>query len=337
MASFVSALPKDAYGESAAATQMIRPRRLRKGQTVGLVSPASNTLENEQIRFAIEVVESLGFKVKQGKYLFERTQYFAGSDEQRAEDVNSMFADPSVDAIFALRGGYGSARILPFLDYDSMAKNPKVFMGYSDITAMLVAINKRCSMVTFHGPIAKQVYSKYTLAEFKKVLMFPEPNTLLAAVPPFEAGEGLADIENRLTRIYPGKARGQLLCGNLTLLVSLLGTPYEPDFQGKILVLEEVGEEPYRVDRMLTQLWLAGKLQAVAGIVFGKFVNCDSEGGNSFSLEEIFFNRCSPLRVPCIRGLMVGHVDDQTVLPLGMVAELDVAAGCLKLLEPGVI
>ncbi len=331
-----------ALGGAAGATKeqalrQLRPKRLEKGQTIGLIAPASNALENEEIQFAAEVIQSLGFQVKMGEHLFQRTNYLAGNDHNRASDLNAMFADPTVHGIFALRGGYGSPRILPLLDYRAIAANPKVFMGFSDITALLAAIQQQAQLVTFHGPIAKQNFSEYTLAQFKAVLMEPQPNTVLGAPPPFEAGEGRAERENRLTRIYPGKARGRLIGGNLSILVKLIGTPYEPDYKGKILCMEEVHEEPYRIDGMLTHLWLAGRLQQLAGIVFGKFTECVSEGGNSFSLEEIFQERCAELKIPALRGLMMGHVEDQTVLPIGMEAELDVEAGTLTLLEPAVV
>ncbi|MFI2810336.1 MULTISPECIES: LD-carboxypeptidase [Microbulbifer] len=310
-----------------------RPARLRKGMTVGLVTPASNAWEDEDIRFAIDVVKSLGFRVKEGEHLYQRTQYLAGPDLARAQDINAMFADDSVDAVFCLRGGYGTPRILPMLDYDTIAGNPKVLLGYSDITALLNAIYQRCGFVTFHGPIAAQNFTDYTLEEYRKVLVRGESPTLLGAPPPFEARPGRAEHRNRITRFRGGRARGRLVGGNLTLVCSLLGTEFEPDFRDRLLFLEDVGEAPYRIDRMLTQLWLAGKLDQVAGIVFGKFTETDTDG-NTFSVEHVLRERCAGLEVPVVRGLMIGHVDDQTVVPVGAMAELDGDAGTLKLLEP---
>lgn len=318
------------------ASKLIRPQRLRKGDRVGLIAPASNAWEDEDIRFASDVLASLGFEVKHGDHLFKRHGYLAGRDEQRADDVNAMFADESVQGIFALRGGYGTPRILPFLDYHLIAKNPKVLMGYSDITALLHAIHVKTGLVTFHGPIAKQVFKPYTLAEFKRVLMEPQAGIVLGSPPPFEASEGMVEYENRLTRIVGGKASGPLIGGNLSLMTKLLGTPYSPDYRGKILVLEDVGEEPYRVDGMLTHLWLAGKLQQLAGIVFGKFTDAMPDG-NSFSMEEVLRHRCEPLGIPVLRGLMVGHVSRQTTLPIGAEVALDVDAGTLTLHEAAVL
>ena len=310
--------------------ELLRPKRLQKGMTVGLVTPASNVWEDEDIRFACDVVKSLGFNVKEGSNLYQRTQYLAGPDEARAADFNAMFADPDVDAVFCLRGGYGTPRILPMLDYASIRRNPKVLLGYSDITALLNAIYHRSGVITFHGPIAAQNFTDYTYAEYSKVLVHGETPVSLGAPPPFEGAPGRVEDRNRITRFVGGRARGRLIGGNLTLLASLVGTPFEPDFRDKILFLEDVGEAPYRVDRMLTQLWLAGKLQQVAGIVFGKFTESNVDG-NTFSMEHVLRERCQHLGVPVVRGLMFGHVDDQTILPVGAMVELDGDAGTLVL------
>ena len=310
--------------------ELLLPKRLQRGMTVGLVTPASNAWEDEDIRFAGDVVKSLGFRVKEGKNLYQRTQYLAGPDEARAQDINAMFADPEVDAVFCLRGGYGTPRILPMLDYANIRRNPKVLLGYSDITALLNAIYRRSGVVTFHGPIAAQNFTDYTYAEYSKVLVHGETPVPLATPPKFEGAPGRVEKENRITRFAGGRARGRLIGGNLSLMTSLIGTPYEPDYRGKILFLEDVGEAPYRVDRMLTQMWLAGKLQQVAGIAFGKFTDADT-GENTFSIEHVLRERCAGLGVPVVRGLMIGHVEDQSVIPVGAMAELDGDAGTLVL------
>lgn len=321
---------------TASAQPVLKPRRLAKGNTIGLIAPASNAVENQGIRFAADVIRSLGFEVKDGKYLYSRDQYLAGTDLQRAEDVNRMFGDKDVDAIFCLRGGYGTPRILPYLDYDLIEKNPKVFLGSSDITAILIALYVKTGLVGFHGTNAMQNFSDYTLAEFKKVLVNPSAGTYIGRPPAIEEREGFADRKNRITRFTGGTATGRLIGGNLSLVATLIGTPYEPDFRDNILFLEDVWEEPYRVDRLLTQLWLAGKLQQVAGIAFGKFTKTEDDEGNSFSIEEVIRMRCEPLKVPTIRGLMIGHVADQTIVPIGIEAELNADAGTLRILEPAV-
>lgn len=332
VSSMASAAPTTA-APSTAAGQLQLPRRLQRGMTVGLVTPASNVWENEDIRFAIDVVKSLGFQVKEGRHLYQRTQYLAGPDAARAQDINAMFADRDVDAVFCLRGGYGTPRILPMLDYDTIRKNPKILLGYSDITALLNAIMQRSGMVTFHGPIAAQNFSDYTLEEYQKVLVQGQSPVTIGAPPPFEARPGRVEQKNRITRFRGDRARGRLIGGNLTLVCSLLGTPFEPDFRDKILFLEDVGEAPYRIDRMLTQLWLAGKLNQVAGVVFGKFTKAKTDG-NSFSVEHVLEERCAGLEIPVVRGLMIGHVEDQTIVPVGAMAELDGDTGSLTVLEP---
>ena len=312
-----------------------KPRRLAEDDTVGLIAPASNAAEDENIRFTVDLVRSLGFRVKEGKHLYRRNQYLAGSDRERAEDVNTMFGDDEVDAIFCTRGGYGTPRILPYLDYDLIADNPKVILGFSDNTAILCAIQVKTGLVGFHGPHMGQNLSEYTLAEFRKVLMNPSPTTYIGQAPAIESREGFVERTNRITRINGGTATGHLVGGNLSLVATLIGTPYEPDFRGSILFLEDTDEAPYRIDRMLTQLWLAGKLQQAAGIVFGKFTKADDEG-NTFSIEEVIRERCEPLGIPVIRGLMIGHVKDKTVVPIGLQAKLDADAGTLQLLEAAV-
>lgn len=327
--------PAPRADEKSETLPLLKPRRLQPGMTVGLIAPASPPSEPERVRYAIEVVESLGFRVKEGEHLWQRTQYLAGPDRLRAADVNRAFGDPEVEAIFCLRGGYGTMRTLPYLDYELIARNPKIITGFSDITGIINPIHARTGLVTFHGPVGEQTFSDYTLDEYKKVMVNPSAPVTIASPPPFEAGEGKVELENRITRFVGGKAQGRLIGGNLTLLAHLIGTPYEPDFRGAILFLEDVDEAPYRIDRMLTHLWLGGRLQQCAGIVLGKFTRADNDG-NSFTLEEVFEQRFVELGLPCIRGLMIGHVRDRATVPLGVMAELDADAGTLTLLETAV-
>jgi muramoyltetrapeptide carboxypeptidase len=318
---------------------IIKPKRLVKGDTIGITAPASPLNEDEQVRAAIETIRSLGFEVKEGHHLYDRYGYLAGSDRNRAADLNAMFADDGVDGIITLGGGYGAPRILPYLDYDLIQRNPKLLMGYSDITSLLNGIYHKTGLVTFHGPIANQSFTPYTLDEFQKVVKQAKSDVPLGSPPPFEAAEGKIERKNRVTRIGGGKVQGRLIGGNLSLMATLCGTPYAPDFSGCILVLEDVGEATYRLDRMLTQLWLAGSLGQVAGIAFGKFTDCKTSASwaKQLTVEEIITTRCLEMGIPALRGLMIGHVEDMTTLPIGCMAELDVDAGTLKLLEPGVV
>lgn len=325
-------VPKIALAQGA---KTAKPDRLRAGATVGLVTPASNVPENEDLLAAMDLVRSLGFEAKPAPNLRRRKQYLAGSDQQRADDLNGMFADDKVDAIFCVRGGYGSGRLLRDLDYQTIAHNPKILMGYSDITAILNAIHVKTGMVTYHGPIAGDNFSSYTYEQFQRIMMEPRQVTRIAEPPAFEQQPGVVERENRLTPIVPGRAEGKLIGGNLSLLVTLLGTPYEPDFDGAILFMEDVAEPPYSVDRMLTHLWLTGHLERTAGIVFGKFTD-DSYDSNTLSMEQVLRERCEPLGIPTLRGAMIGHIEDQTVVPIGVHARLDVDDGTLTLLEPAV-
>ena len=320
---------------AAAISNTVKPKRLRPGMSVGLVTPASNVPEDQELHAAMDLVRSLGFSAEPAANLFSRTQYLAGTDQQRADDLNAMFADTDIDAIFCVRGGYGSGRLLRYLDYDMIAANPKVIMGYSDITSILNAIYLRTGLVTFHGPIAGGNFSNYTYEQYKKVLIEPTQIARIGEPPEFETRPGVVDWKNRLTTIVSGVAEGHLVGDNLSLMVTLLGTPFEPQFEGAILFLEDVDEPPYSVDRMLTHLWMAGKLEQVAGIVLGKFTD-DGYDSNTFSMEEVLRDRLEPLGIPTLRGAMIGHIEDKTVVPLGVRARLDADAGALTLLESAV-
>ena len=309
------------------------PRRLRTGMVVGVVAPSSNPLQDEEIRYALDVVDSLGFKIKPAENLFSRKGYLAGEDAARAKAVNDMFSDDSVDAIFALQGGYGATRILPLLDFDLIRHNPKILLGYSDITALFSAIHRRTGLVTFHGPIARQEFTDYTYNEFKRVLIDGAPGMQIGSPPPFEVGPGRVEKENRLQTLVEGTASGPMVGGNLSLVASLLGTSYETVFNKSILILEDVDEAPYSIDRMLTSLRLAGVFERIAGLVLGKFTDCDSEGP-TLSLEAVFQDRCGDLDVPVLRGLMIGHVPDQTVVPLGAIGKLDSTRQTLTVSSP---
>ncbi|HIG59512.1 MAG TPA: LD-carboxypeptidase [Gammaproteobacteria bacterium] len=303
---------------------------------IGVIAPSSNTWENQDVEYALDVVRSLGFNAVAGKHLYKRHGYLAGSDNQRAEDVNRMFADPDIHGIFCSRGGYGASRILPMLNYNVIRSNPKVLLGYSDITALHLAINGITGLITFHGPIAGQQFTDYTYQEFSRIIMRGEHPTSLAAPPRFPQVPGQAERHNRITRFVLGKATGPLVGGNLSLVTSLMGTPYEPDFRGKILFLEDVSEAPYSVDRMLTQLWLAGVFSQINGLIFGKFTDYEADAP-SISMEAVLEQRCEGLSIPVMRGLMIGHVDDQSIIPVGANAELDADAGTLTLLGRALI
>ncbi len=322
-AATVSAAPKP--------RTVVKPKRLAEGDTVGLVLPASATLEGDDIQLAREQLEAMGFKVAIGAHAHDRHGYFAGRDRDRADDLNRMFADDRIAGIVCYTGGWGSPRVLPYLDYDLIARKPKVLVGYSDITALLNAIHQRTGLVTFHGPVGGSSIDPYSLENFRRVVMSPEPAGVLA--PPPKKPAELVDRTNRVLRLHPGKATGRLVGGNLTLITSLMGTPYEIETTGAILFAEDVREEVYRVDRMLTQLALGGKLERMAGFVFGRCTDCRA---TAFSLEDVLRDRFGAGPAPALSGLSFGHIEQKLTLPVGVMARLDVEAGTLELLEGAV-
>ncbi|MDX1617469.1 MAG: LD-carboxypeptidase, partial [Balneolaceae bacterium] len=269
-------------------------------------------------------LRDLGFRVKRGTHARDRYGYLAGKDEDRASDLNDAFSDPEVDAVIPYRGGWGSNRILDRIDYDLIARNPKPLIGFSDITSLLLAIHSRTGLVTFHGPVGKSEWTEFTVRHFEAVLMKAGVPALLN--PPGETIE----------TITPGNVAGPLLGGNLTVLTSMLGSGYLPDFENAILFLEDVGEDIYRIDRMLTQLKLNGILDRIGGFVFGKCIDCTTGSGYSLTLEQVFSDHIAPLGIPAFRGTMVGHIDDMYTLPIGIPARIDAGTGAIEILEPAV-
>lgn len=295
---------------------MLKGKALKFGDTIGVVAPASPTTE-EKVRLAQEQLEALGFKVKMGKSCYGRHGYLSGKDAYRAEDMNQMFQDPSVDGIMCLRGGYGTPKILNLLDYDLIRSNPKVFIGYSDITAIHTAINQKSGLITIHGPMAASDLAggidSFSKESLLKAIMEPVP---------------MGDIENpegvEVQCFFEGKAQGQMIGGNLALIAATMGTPYEIDTKGKILFIEDIGEEPYRVDRMLTQLALAGKLEDAAGIVLGDWNDCEPENPEeSLSLMEVFEEIILPYQKPTVLNYKIGHCTPKITVPIGAAAVLD--------------
>jgi muramoyltetrapeptide carboxypeptidase len=316
---------------------LIKPKALKPGDTVGLIVPATAIEDPEKIDIARDIADSLGFKTVVGKHAAKQYGYLAGSDRERAEDINEMFRRSDVQGVFPIQGGWGSMRVLPYLDFDMIRKNPKVFIGFSDITTLLLAFYKFSGLVSFHGPNVWYSFNDYVRDYYTRSLTSTTPLGVLQQ-PPLPAGEKV-NRENRIMTINGGKATGELIGGNLSLLVTTLGTPFEVDLKGKILFIEDVGEEPYRIDRMLTHLYLSGTLNEAAGFVLGKFRDCDPKGAGylgSLTLNEIFKTRFEPLGKPCISGLSFGHIRDHITLPVGTKATLDADAKTLSLDESAV-
>jgi muramoyltetrapeptide carboxypeptidase len=334
LATLLAATPLSAAQKTNSSAR--KPRRLRAGDTVGLIEPASASNEAFDLTLVEEAISALGLKPKRAAHLLGRYGYLSGTDTDRANDVNMMFADKEVQAIFAVRGGWGCARLLPYLDYDIIHANPKLLIGYSDITALHMAIAAKCDFVTVHGPNANSSWGAHSVASFKQIVFD-------GAAPVFQnptaREDRLVQRKYRTQTIRSGVARGRLLGGNLTVLTALVGTPYLPRFDGAILFLEDVDEAEYRIDRMLTQLGLAGVLKNVAGVVFGQCTDCkdDDRGFGGFTLSNILEQHIAPLGIPAYQGAFIGHLPDQFSIPLGVQAEINASAGTLRLLEPAVV
>ena len=321
-------------GSTEKTREVIKPRRLRPGDTVVLVNPAGATFSRVDADIAAEHLEALELKVRRAPHLFDRRGYLAGSDADRAGDINQQFADTDVAGLIALRGGWGCARILGLLDYSLIRAQPKVFLGFSDITALHMAIHSRTGLVTFHGPVGTSNWTPFTSGNVRQVVL--EGQTPVFANPSPSNGKP-GSTRHPIRTIRPGRARGPLLGGNLTVLSALMGSRYLPAWEGAILFLEDVGEEIYRVDRMLTQLKLAGVLDQISGLVFGHCTDCrPGSGFGSLTLDEVLEDHLLPLKIPAWRGAMIGHIDDQLTLPQGVQAEIDAGAGTIRLLEPAV-
>jgi muramoyltetrapeptide carboxypeptidase len=314
----------------------IKPQRLNYGDTVGIIAPASAPPDPKNIDRSVAVLERLGFRPKLAANVRKRWGFLAGSDRERAGDLMKMFTDRKVKAVICVRGGYGTSRLLPLLDYRAIRAHPKILVGYSDITSLHCAFLAKSNLVSFHGPMLNSDFVKkelpdFTLQSFLKTLMQP--------VAPGSIRDGYRKKTIRILR--RGVVSGPLVGGNLTLLCGALGTPYQPSFKKRILFFEDLDEKPYRFDRMLTQLLNAGLLQQVAGIAIGINAGCKDPKARYAreyrqTLEDVFKERLLPLKVPVVSGLPFGHIPRNATLPVGVRATLDAVKGDLIITEPAV-
>lgn len=304
---------------------LIKPERLKKGDTVGIIAPASPP-NKENLERGLKFLKDFGLNYKLGKSLYKEYGYLAGSDEERLTDLHEMFLDDQVKGIICAGGGYGTARIASAIDYKVISRNPKIFWGYSDITFLHTAIRQQAGLVTFHGPmiasdIGKEDANLISKDQYKQLFHPAELNYT-------------NDI-SVLDEMVAGTAEGILIGGNLSLLSSTMGTKFEIDTAGKILLIEDINEEPRAVDRMLNQLYMAGKLQDAAGILVGDFNNCVPERELSLSLEEVLDHYIKLAGRPAMKGFNMGHCSPHIAVPFGTHARLDTSSKTL-IVESGI-
>lgn len=294
----------------------IKLPRLEKGDRIGIVAPAGPVLQ-EEIQPGLDFLESHGFEPVCAPHLYEQKGYLAGEDKARVKDLHAMFREKKIKAVLCARGGYGTHRILQELDYGLFSRNPKIFVGYSDITALLFALFKKSGLITLHGPVLRDLLKGEgrNAALLLRLMTSDELTTVN-----FPSG----------TAVKKGRAEGVVLGGNLSLICHLIGTPFLPSFKGKLLFIEEKGEPLYRVDRMLTHLLLSGGLEKCAGLMVGSFEEC----GDPAFVIDLVRERCSRLNMPILTGLPAGHGEDNVPLPVGVRAVLDTGKMSLEFKEP---
>lgn len=312
----------------------IIPSRLKRGDTVGLIAPAG-FVDRQEMGPLNQTLARWGLQVKLGKHLFDRYGYLAGQDIDRVSDIHTMFSDRDIKAIFTVQGGWGCQRILPLLDYNLIKNNPKIIIGYSDITALLLAIYAQTGLITFHGPLGVSTWTPFAVNYLQKILFAGEQVTMINGV---EDTPKVKQVKIPVEVVNSGKVKGRIIGGNLSVLAASIGSIYLPDWRNTILFLEDTGEEVYRVDRLLTQLKLAGILDKISGFIFGQCTYCDPEiPAESLSLSQVIAEHIKPLNIPAWYGSHIGHIADQFTLPLGVEVEIDADFGSIKMLESAVL
>ena len=315
---------------------VVKPPRLKEGDVVGLITPCG-FLEQDGIDKAVRNIEDLGVKVKLGKHVLARRGRYAGTVEQRLQDLHAMFADPGVNAVWAATGGSGGISLLPHIDYPLIRRHPKIFVGYSDVTCLHLAIHRQTRLVTFHGPVGISTFSDYSKKQLQAVLMQPAQEYVISMSDENRTKAETAPQYQIRTACH-GQPVGRLIGGNLSLLAALSGTPYAAELRQRILFLEDIKEEPYRIDRMMTQLDLSQGLHTTAALMLGVFEKCEAlPSESSLTLNETVDALLLGARVPSVMGYSVGHIANQMTLPLGVKARLDTHAQTLTLLESAVL
>jgi len=331
------ALPLNVAKASDWCDRLIKPPRLKPGAVVGIISPASATFVQEELDIVIDAVRGLGLVPKLATHVRDRYGYLAGTDIERAADINQFFQDKQIAALLPIRGGWGCSRILPYLNYQIIRQNPKIIIGFSDITSLILGINAHTQLVTFHGPNGLTSWRTTQTQYFRRVLFNGELVTFTNSKDGDDA-DRLMQVKNRIQTITPGKARGRLIGGNLSVLSGIVGSPYLPNMAGAILFLEDTGENIYRLDRLMTHLKLAGVFDKLAGFIFGQCPGCtpDADYG-SLTLEEVIWGHIQPLKIPAFYGAAIGHLENIVTLPIGLNVEIDATKGAIAMLESAVV
>ena len=295
--------------------QFRRAKPLESGARVALIAPAGPLQKPEELPRAQENARTFGWEPIVAPHATERVGYLAGNDSQRLNDINAALRDPTIDALWCLRGGYGMIRILPDIDYDALSRAPKAIIGYSDITALHGAVQRKCGLISYHGPTAREPLGNFSRDSFQRAVVSQTDSC--GAAP-------------NAREINPGSAEGRLVGGNLAVLASLCGTPFMPDLTDGILILEDINEPIYRIDRLLQQLKLSGVLNGCRAIAFGACVKCaEDAAGGARQFDEVLGEIAHALGIPCLAGIPVGHIDEQWTIPLGAMAQLDTATRTL--------
>lgn len=327
-----ASMPGPALAQSRPA--FIRAPRLKPGDTIALINPSGALFERAPYAIATETLRALGFKVREAPNLRARHGHLAGTDRQRADDVNAMFADPGVQGLLAMSGSAGGNRMLALVDYELIQRTPKFLGGHADLTGLINAVYTRTGLVTFHAPMGDSEWNAFNVDHFKRAVVEAEPMTLAS---PRGESDALVPRQGHITTIRGGSARGLLIGGNLSVLASIAGSPYWPRFDGSILLLEEHDELIPRVDRALATLRLAGAFSRLSGVVLGAFVDCKpGKGHASLTLDDLFDDYFRALNIPVFRGAQFGQVARQFTLPIGLPVEMDAGAGTLRMLGPAV-
>ncbi|MEO8137004.1 MAG: LD-carboxypeptidase [Betaproteobacteria bacterium] len=315
---------------------LIKPRKLDTDAVVGLIAPGG-VVDDITLQQCVSNLESLGFTVKLGANIRAARGGYAGTVAQRVDDLHAMFLDREVKAIWAARGGSGCTALLPHIQYGLIRRHPKILVGYSDITALHLALFRHAGIVTFHGPVAWSTLSEYSYDHLLAVLMQPQ-RTFAITMSAENAERAAAEPQFALRTLRPGVAEGRLVGGNLSVLAALVGTPYAAEFRERLLFLEDIGEAPYRIDRMLTQLQQSQGLRHAAGAMLGVFQHRAVIAGEaSLTLNEVLDDHFAGLSIPSVYGFSFGHVAHQFTIPVGVRARLDTEAQTLTLLESAVL